>query len=199
MPLPELPAESQKACEASNGAGQKKEAKRTRGRGENETYYFLALVTQNDIIDGSFTPSIVLCKSFTTSDSRTGYVAVKTVNGKLVRNQPKLLVTEITGHDDLLNFLSVYQTQDGYKQTHYHPEGALCWFTANRYGEPLGSVIYARKVPIKKLMWDFKAKRQFRMRKLDQKASLKEALYRHPTEESYLPSNQKPVLNHKNR
>lgn len=58
--------------------------------------------------------------------------------------------------------MSVYQTQDGFKGKHYHPEGAVCWYECNAYGDPTGHLIYVHKVPIEELMWNFKKKREFK-------------------------------------
>lgn len=74
---------------------------------------------------------------------------------------PKVLVSDPWNHDELLDFMSVYQTQNE-KGIHYHPEGALCWYTCNQYGDPTGVTVFARRVPIKKYMWNFEAKKKFR-------------------------------------
>lgn len=58
--------------------------------------------------------------------------------------------------------MSVYQTQDEFKGKHYHPEGAVCWYECNAYGEPTGGLIYVHRVPITSLMWDFAKKREFK-------------------------------------
>lgn len=71
-------------------------------------------------------------------------------------------MTDPAKHQDLVNYMSVYQTQDEFKGKHYHPEGAVCWYECNAYGEPTGSLIYVHKVPIADLMWDFEKKRKFK-------------------------------------
>ena len=71
-------------------------------------------------------------------------------------------MTDPTKHQDLINYMSVYQTQDEYRGKHYHPEGAVCWYECNAYGDPTGHLIYVHNVPIKDLMWDFKKKREFK-------------------------------------
>ena len=109
-------------------------------------YYFLGIVLQEHITDGSFWPSYVLCQSRLTSEARTGMRVIKQFDGKPSKNLPKILVTEPYGHEALLDFLSVYQTQDKFGGVHYHPKGALCWFSCNKYGDPLGQEIYARNV-----------------------------------------------------
>ncbi len=71
-------------------------------------------------------------------------------------------MTDPKKHQDLVNYMSVYQTQDGFKGKHYHPEGAVCWYECNAYGDPTGNLIYVHKVPIEDLMWDFNRKREFK-------------------------------------
>ena len=110
---------------------------------------------------------------------------IKQLDGKPSKNLPKILVTEPTGHEDLLNFLSVYQTQDRFKGPHYHPEGALCWYSCNQYGEPLGGVIFARKVPVKELMWSFELKKKFRMNAFNKTVEFKELFSREKGYEDY--------------
>lgn len=72
--------------------------------------------------------------------------------GKSIFSLPKVLVTSIYGHEDMLDYLSDYRTQDKFKGKHYYPSGALCWFECNRFGDPTGSVYYVRKVPDMKLL-----------------------------------------------
>lgn len=96
------------------------------------------------------------------------------MEGKPSKNLPKVLVTEVTGHDELLDFMSVYQTQDHFKGVHYHPVGALCWYSCNQYGDPTGEVVYARKIPIEGLMWSFSLKRKFRMKGFNKKTEFKD-------------------------
>jgi len=71
-------------------------------------------------------------------------------------------VTSIYGHDDMLDYLSDYRTQDKMRGVHYYPSGALCWFETNQYGDPTGSVYYVRKIPDKKLLEIPRRQRDFR-------------------------------------
>ena len=77
---------------------------------------------------------------------------MKQFNGNSRFNLPKVLVTSIYGHDDMLDYLSDYRTQDKMRGVHYYPSGALCWFETNQYGDPNGSVYYVRKIPDMKLL-----------------------------------------------
>jgi len=52
----------------------------------------------------------------------------------------------------MLNYLSDYRTQDKLRGRHYYPSGALCWFETNQYGDPTGSVYFARRIPDEELL-----------------------------------------------
>ena len=56
------------------------------------------------------------------------------------------------GHEDMINYLSTYRTQDKMRGVHYYPKGALCWFETNQYGDPIGSVYFIKSVPDQKLL-----------------------------------------------
>ena len=77
---------------------------------------------------------------------------VKQFDGQPKMNLQKVLVTSIYGHDDMLDYLSDYRTQDKFRGVHYYPSGALCWFETNQYGDPTGTIYYARKIPDMKLL-----------------------------------------------
>ena len=87
---------------------------------------------------------------------------MKYYGGVPTSNLPKVLVTDPRKHQDLVNYMSVYQTQDEFRGKHYHPVGAVCWYECNAYGEPTGNLIYIHKVPVQELMWDFNKKREFK-------------------------------------
>ena len=125
-------------------------------------YYFLAITLRKDVVKGTFFPSYILCRAWTTSTTRTGLRVVKCFGGEPTSDIPKVLVTDPAKHQDLVNYMSVYQTQDEFRGRHYHPEGALCWYECNAYEEPTGHIIFVRKVPITSLMWNFSLKRKFK-------------------------------------
>ena len=56
------------------------------------------------------------------------------------------------GHDDLLDYFSDFRTQDKMHGTHYYPRGALCWFETDQYGDLLGSVYFARRIPVMEML-----------------------------------------------
>ena len=67
-------------------------------------------------------------------------------------NLPALLVTSIYGHEDMLDYFSDFRTQDKCHGKHYYPKGALCWFETDQYGDPIGSVYFARRIPDMKML-----------------------------------------------
>jgi len=143
-----LPNNIQTGAEEGNTASQT-----TRTESDyRSTYYSLAIVLDRDIKNGSFWPSYVLCYANTTSNKRSGYRVVKQFDGTPKFNLSKVLVTSIYGHNDMLDYLSDYRTQDKMHGVHYYPSGALCWFETNQYGDPTGSVYYVKKVPDMKLL-----------------------------------------------
>lgn len=107
---------------------------------------------ERDVKNGSFWPSYVLCSAVTTSSKRSGWRVVKQFSGNTKFKLPKVLVTSIYGHDDMVNYLSDYRTQDKMHGVHYYPKGALCWFETNQYGDFLGSVYYIKQIPDMKLL-----------------------------------------------
>ena len=143
--------------------------------------YFLAITLEADVLNGSFWPSYVLCKGYVTSASRSGLRVVKQLSGKPSSNTPKLLVTETYGHDELVNFMSSYQTQDRRNGKHYHPHGYLCWYQCNDYGEPTGTVQLIKKVPEYVWIFDFANKGYQRMKKdMAKKKTIQEVLTAEP-------------------
>jgi len=117
-------------------------------------YYFLAIVLKDDIAEGNFYPSYVLCKSFTTSTRHSNLVVVNQTSGVPSSKRPRLLVTELYGHDDMIEFMSSYQTVDK-NMVHYHPRGGLCWFECDAYGRETGSVVWIKRVPEFRWWFDF--------------------------------------------
>jgi hypothetical protein len=93
-------------------------------------------------------------------------------------NLPKVLVTSIYGHDDMLDYLSDYRTQDKMHGLHYYPKGLLCWFEADKYGDPLGSVYIARRIPDMNLIFLPKSQKGYRrlLKQRSKRLTLKEIL-----------------------
>ena len=110
---------------------------------------------QSDVVNGTFWPAYVLCKSYTTSEKRSGYKIVKIQDGIQLKSNPRLLFTETIGHEDMINFMSSYQCQDK-KGKHYHPHGHLCWYGCNQYGEMNGYIQPIKRVPEYVWIFDFK-------------------------------------------
>ena len=138
-------------------------------------YWYLALVLDANIRDGTFWPAFILCKSWTTNERRSGWRIIAQNDGVPTSNLPKVLVTEILGHEDMIQFMSSYQKTDTKTGKHYHPRGALCWFSCNRYGDPTGNVVFIKRVPEWRWIFDF-ANRGFQQlkRTLEKQPELKE-------------------------
>lgn len=115
--------------------------------------------------------------------------------GKKKFNLPKVLVTSIYGHDDMLDYFSDFRTQDKMRSVHYYPKGALCWFETNQYGDPIGSVYFVRKIPDMKLINSPLSERGFKRLKAQQKKrkTIKDALTRENQDTGNLETT-KPTL-----
>lgn len=108
-----------------------------------------------------------------------------------LRNNPRVLFTETTGHEDVINFMSSYQAQDR-KGKHYHPRGYLCWYGCNQYGEMTGFIQPIKKVPEYVWIFDFKNKGYQRLkREKEVKPKLNELFAMDPRASPYEPSDVK--------
>ena len=139
-----------------------------------------------------------MCHAVSTSKNRSGLRVIKQLDGNPKINLPKVLVTSIYGHEDLLDYLSDYRTQDKFKGKHYYPYGALCWFETNRYGDPIGKVYYAKKIPDMKYLDIPRRQRGFRrmLNRQKQKKKINELLAKEkPDTEQWTYA--KPKLNMK--
>lgn len=110
-------------------------------------------------------------------------------------------MTELYGHQDLIDYLSIYCTRDKAGGRKYFPRGALCWFECNRYGEPLGSVYYIKQVPDTSMYFVTKtghvfAQNTYRkfMEAKARKKSINEILSGDIKLEKYYLSHKKPIL-----
>ena len=137
-------------------------------------YFNLAIVLDRDIKNGSFWPAYVLCAANTTSETRSGWRVVRQFNNKKPSNLPKVLVTSIYGHQDMIDYLSTYRTQDGFKKKHYYVSGSLCWFETNQYGDPTGAVFYVKKIPDLKMLEIPRRQRSYKKIFEKQKKTIKE-------------------------
>lgn len=147
------------------------------------------------MVNGSFWPAYVLCKSYSTSEKRSGYRIIKIVDGNQLRPNPRVLFTETLGHEDMINFMSSYQCMDK-KGKHYHPRGYLCWYGCNKYGEMNGYIQPIKRVPEYVWIFDFSNK-GFQKLKRDQSniPKLNEVIASEPRGSPYDISNVKLKLN----
>lgn len=127
-------------------------------------YYFLAIVLEQDVLNGAFSPAYVLCQSYTTSETRSGWRIISQVDGAPTSKLPRVLVTEVLGHQDMVDFMSSYQRTDS-NGKHFHPRGALCWFSCNQYGDPTGETVFVKFVPEFIWIFDFDKKGYQKLKK----------------------------------
>lgn len=120
-------------------------------------YYYLGLILDKDMKKGNFTPSYVLCKTNTVSETRAPWRIVKP--GGTLGAMPKVLVTSLIGHEDMIDFMSSYRTRDKMYKVHgrhtkamkkYYPEGALFWFPCDISGIQKDAALFIKRVPDKK-------------------------------------------------
>ena len=117
--------------------------------------YFLAIVSQEDLLNGNIVPSYILCWHHGTSENRSRW-RVYRANTPLA-SAPKVLVKYPSGNPLMVDFLSRYRTRDhmyvpNKKSTHkksqkYYPQGALFWFECNEYGERTGAAVFVKRIP----------------------------------------------------
>lgn len=132
-------------------------------------FYFIAIVLDENIRNGTFWPAYVLCRSWTTNEKRSGWRVIRYKDGLPSSNLPKVLVTEVVGHEPMIQFLSSYQKMDYKTKKHYHPYGALCWFSCNQYGDPQGEVYFIKKVPEWRWIYDFSNRGFQQLKKTEEK------------------------------
>ena len=117
-------------------------------------YWFLAIVKKEDVEAGNWIPSYVLCASHGEKETRSPWRVIKDM--KTYKNMPKVLVTTPLGHEAMIEFLSHYRTRDHMHGSHfrstkkYYPEGILCWFPCDRYGNRDGPALIVKRVPDKR-------------------------------------------------
>ena len=117
--------------------------------------FFLGIVTKANLLEGIIIPQYILCKNNGESSRRSDLHVVNVLSGN-ESHYNKLIVREMTGHDELLDYLKIYRTRDhehrdeNYtkeERRKYLVEGALFWFTCNIYGERNGPAYYIRPTP----------------------------------------------------
>ena len=116
-------------------------------------YWFLAIVKKEDVEKGNWIPFYTLCRSHGTAETRSPWRVTK--RGMGMDNMPKVLVNTVHGNDKMIEFMSCYRTRDHmHKSKHkstkkYYPEGTLCWFPCDHYGDQIGPALIIKKVPDK--------------------------------------------------
>ena len=117
-------------------------------------YYYLAIVTNKNMLRGNIVPSYILCKTNGNAPTRSPWRVVRPES--VVGAMPKVLVTTLVGHEEMIDFLSCYRTRDKMHSKHkrngkaakkYYPVGALFWFPCDIYGYQRGPALFIKRVP----------------------------------------------------
>jgi len=58
----------------------------------------------------------------------------------------------MAGHEDMIDYLSTYRIQYGFKKKIRLFKGAMFWFTCNQYGDFTGSCYFVKTVPDQELL-----------------------------------------------
>jgi hypothetical protein len=162
--------------------------------------YFLAIVSQEDLLNGNIAPSYILCQSHGTSEDRAPW-RVYRANSNFA-NSPKVLVPYPSGNQAMIDFLSHYRTRDHrhrakyYNHVHtkkYYPKGALFWFECNEYGEVTGPAVFVKNVPDKTITKQDNGKERLE-EALSYSPSVNELFSRNPWAMDLLASAVKPKL-----
>lgn len=100
---------------------------------------------------------------------------IKQYNNTRAFSLRKVLVTSIYGHEDMIDYLSIYRTQDKFKGEKFYVKGALCWFETDQYGDPIGSVYFIKRIPDQEILKTrYKRNLKTFTDKLEKKPTLKE-------------------------
>lgn len=162
--------------------------------------YFLAIVSQEDLLNGNIVPSYILCQSHGTAETRSPW-RVYRANTQLA-NCPKVLVRWPSGNDAMISFLSRYRTRDHMHKARYYnhaytkkyyPHGALFWFECNDYGEPTGPAVFVKRVPDHEYAKQDSSKQRLE-EALSYSPSVRELLTRNPWTMNLAYSGVKPKL-----
>lgn len=169
-------------------------------------FYFLGIVVDQDILHGDMSPSYIVCQSHGLSEKRSGWRVIRQdKTNKALRNMNKVLVKSLIGNDLLINYMCNYRTRDhmhgdkkySHEQTKkYYPKGALFWFECNQYGEPNGTAIFIKRVPVNSNIPFYESDLGFQQLKEAEKIKpkLNVILSKEPTYEINDYSNIKPRL-----
>lgn len=118
--------------------------------------YFLAIVLQENLIEGEIWPAYILCKTKGRATTRSG-IMVKNMTNTSQMSLTPLYVKNPEEHPELVEFLSHFRTRDhrhDSKYDHeltkkYYPHGALFWFECTATNRQTGNCIYVKRVPDK--------------------------------------------------
>lgn len=92
-------------------------------------YFFLGIISKENMNKGIFIPSEILCKK---KDE------IQKVNISKIKNYPLILTDSYIGHEDLYDYFREKNTL----------KGGLFWFMCNKFGDRTGPVIYITNTPV---------------------------------------------------
>ena len=114
-------------------------------------FAFLGVVSDDDLERSIIEPSYVLCKTVPITGYTAGYRIV--AMDSRFKELTKVLVTTLTGHEDLIEYMSTFRTVKYYRKkdrTRKVVHGAMFWFPCNEFGERTKEqAIFITKVPVK--------------------------------------------------
>lgn len=118
-------------------------------------FYFLGIILDTYWRAGWYYPTYVLCKKRESTKVRPDLFVHKQDPLKPTNaDNLKALFLHPYGNDQIIEYMSDVMVMGNQKKwTHkknrraFFPEGYLCYFTCNVYGEPLGQAILIKHVP----------------------------------------------------
>ena len=125
--------------------------------------YFLGIVLEQDIFNGTIMPAYILCQAKVCSENRSGWRVVRQDEDNPVFRMKPVIVKTMQENQHMIDFLSNYRTRDhmhgdkNYKAKDtrkYYPKGALFWFECTPKGKWLRNAIFVKKVPCSHGMTD---------------------------------------------
>lgn len=110
--------------------------------------FFLGILTDQSMHAGITSPDFVLCRNGNHSTEWFVFPTDKT------HHAPKVLVTTMEGHDDLVDFLVSHRAvnprygkkRDPIGTKRYVPKGAIFWYECDIYGTRTGPCYFARRM-----------------------------------------------------
>lgn len=109
-------------------------------------YYFLGIVTENDMLNGKFSPTFVLTPRNESAGKRADWIVRRVGKATILS---KVLVTTLVGHDDMIDYVSKYRIRILKDHINFNIviRGGLFWFPCDIYGIQCGPALFIKRVP----------------------------------------------------